>query len=226
MKVLALAGDIGSQMADIRLITPLRAWPQAFSGQLAQRSFRDCSRADLRVADVLVVQRANTHRIWQLQQAMRLVGGTVVYEIDDLLTNISPHISSQASVVARHGLLLRCLDESDLVTPDDATTPLVHNDEASWQTALWRAITDTAWRQQIAASAQQQVKAKHQLELTAKAWNVALNCAIQRRSEAALPSPGWLRRGQQWWASACDLALIDARRWNRSQLNALKQRDQ
>ena len=380
MKVLALAGDIGSQMADIRLITPLRAWSQAFSGQLTQRSFHDCSRADLRVADVLVVQRANTHRIWQLQRAMRFAGGAVVYEIDDLLSDIAPHISNQASVLARQKDLLRCLQDSDVVTvtttrlatelklpsekvcvvpnyahlpggitepvrhhgpgpvtllfassdylatdfiyaplrqlqsmhpsafevvvvgppsaafeaagirirkfpllprsdfialarslnqplavipledsrfaacksaikwfdysqvgipvicsdvspyrevmPEDAASSLVHNDEASWQTALWRAIIDTAWRQQIATSAQQQVKAKHQLELTAIAWNLALNCALQRRSAAALPSPGWLWRGQQWWASACDLALIDARRWNRSRLNALKQRDQ
>jgi O-antigen biosynthesis protein len=380
MKVLALAGDISSQIADIRLITPLRAWAQAFSGQLTQRSFHDCSRADLRAADVLVVQRACTPRVHHLQRAMRLAGGAVVYEIDDLLTDIAPHISNQAGVLSRLEFLQWCLAESDLVTVttprlaaelalpverfdcvpnyahpvmvgeepirhhgpglvtllfassdhlatdfvyeplrrlqsmhpgafevvvvgppgaafeaagirirrypllprndfvtlarslnqplavipledsrfaacksaikwfdyslagipvlcsnvspyrevmgESCATALVHNNEGSWQTALWKAITDASCRQRIADTAQQHVEANHRLDGTVLAWNRALNRAVQQRAQATLPDPGWFWRGQEWWAAACDLALIDARRWNRARLQKRKNQAQ
>lgn len=116
MKLLAIAGDIQALIADIRLVTPLRTLCAQQGWSLALRSFHDCRRADLAAADVLVVQRAASARAWRLQRAMRQRGGAVVYDIDDLLTEIAPHISNHAAVQAQQAWLRRCLSESDVVS--------------------------------------------------------------------------------------------------------------
>jgi len=116
MRLLAASADIHSFIADIRLVTPLRALCAQQGWSLELRSFHDCVHADLEAADLLVVQRALTARGWRLQRAMRRRGAAVVYDIDDLLTEIAPHISNHAAIRARQTELRRCLAESDVVS--------------------------------------------------------------------------------------------------------------
>jgi hypothetical protein len=120
MRLLAIAGDVQALIADIRLVTPLRALCAARGWSLLLRNFHDCRRADLAAADVLVVQRGATAGVLRLQRAMRRGGGAVVCEIDDLLTEIAPHISNRAAVLARLPLLRACLAESDLLSVSTA----------------------------------------------------------------------------------------------------------
>lgn len=116
MRLLAASADIQSGIADIRLVTPLRALCTQQGWSLVLRSFHDCLFADLAAADVLVVQRAVSARGWRLQRAMRRRGAAVVYDIDDLLTEIAPHISNYKAMQARQAVLRRCLAESDVVS--------------------------------------------------------------------------------------------------------------
>ncbi len=116
MKLLALAGDITALVAQIRVVTPLQALCERDGHTLVLRSFHECTRADLAAADVLVVQRGLNRRAWQLQRWMRQRGGAVVYDIDDLLTELPPHISNQAAVAAQLRWLARCLGESDVLS--------------------------------------------------------------------------------------------------------------
>ena len=120
MKLLAVAGDITSLIAGIRLVTPLQALVQAEGGVLQLRSMNDCTRADLAAADVLVMQRGASRRAWRLQQAMRQRGGAVVAEIDDLLTALPPHISHHAAMQAQVPWVRRCLATADGVTVSTA----------------------------------------------------------------------------------------------------------
>lgn len=120
MKLLALAGDITALVAQIRVASPLQALADADGHTLVQRSFHDCTRADLAAADVLVVQRGLNARAWRLQRWMRQRGGAVVYDIDDLLTELPPHISNQAAVAAQLRWLPRCLAEADALSVSTA----------------------------------------------------------------------------------------------------------
>ena len=115
MNVLALAGDIDALIAQIRLVTPLSALCQRRGWSLTLKSFHDCSLQDIRQAQVMVVQRASSARAWRLQQQMQRQGGAVVYDIDDLLTDVAPHISNQAAVRQRVPMLLRCMLGADAV---------------------------------------------------------------------------------------------------------------
>ena len=116
VRLLALAGNIDALIAEIRLHTPLQALAQRGGFSLEERSFHDCSAADLRRADVLIVQRGLSQRVARLQRLMRRQGGTVLYEIDDLLTELPDHVSNQGRVLAQREHLLDCMRQADLVT--------------------------------------------------------------------------------------------------------------
>lgn len=120
MRVLALAGDAASLMAQIRLRAPLELLCQRMGWRFELRSLHDCGPAELAAADVLIVQRGLSRRAWWLQKAMRQRGGAVVYEIDDLLIDVPPHISNHAAIRAAQPWLHRCLAECDLVTTSTA----------------------------------------------------------------------------------------------------------
>ena len=116
MRLLALAGDIHALIAGIRLVGPLTALAAQMGHSLQLRSFHDCSRADLAACDVLIVQRGASARVLLQQQIARLHGAAVIYEIDDLLSEIAPHISNQAAVSRQRAWLLRCMDNADVVS--------------------------------------------------------------------------------------------------------------
>ena len=120
MRLLALAGDIDALIAQIRLVTPLTALARERGWSLTLRSFHDCTRADLAACEVLVVQRGASARVLRLQQIARQRGAAVVYEIDDLLTEIAPHISNQAAVRRQQALLRRCMAHADAITVSTA----------------------------------------------------------------------------------------------------------
>lgn len=116
MRILATAGDIDSLIAEIRLRRPLEALAHERGWALQWRSFHDCRPAELAAADVLIVQRGLSRRVLRLQQRALCAGAAVVYEIDDLLTEIAPHISQHDVVRAGLPWLKRCLASADLAT--------------------------------------------------------------------------------------------------------------
>jgi len=116
MRILATAGNIDALIAQVRLRLPLEALARHAGWSVTWRSFHECTHRDLRANDVLIVQRGATGRVLQLEQAMRALGGAVVYEIDDMLTEIAPHISQHAAVIARLPWLKRCMACADVVT--------------------------------------------------------------------------------------------------------------
>ena len=148
MNLLALAGDIDALIAQIRLVTPLTALCQRHGWTLILKSFHDCTGDDLRRAQVLVVQRASTARVWRLQQLMQRQGGAVIYDIDDLLTDVAPHISNQAAVRQRVPMLLRCMHTADVVSVSTARLGLELGLELGPQTGLHAAIEvpNFAWQ--------------------------------------------------------------------------------
>lgn len=114
--MLALAGDAQALICEIRLRVPLQALSRREGWSLRLLSIHECTRADLRQADVVIVQRGFTRRAWQLQQRARRYGAAVIYEIDDLLTELPSHISNRDAVASQRGWLLRCLQGCDLVS--------------------------------------------------------------------------------------------------------------
>ena len=116
LRLLVLAGEIDSLIAEIRLRTPLSALAERTGLSLSWRSFHEATRADLRQADVLIVQRAFSQRVARLQRQMHRQGGAVIYEIDDLLTELPAHVSNHRPMLARQADLRACMRLADLLT--------------------------------------------------------------------------------------------------------------
>jgi hypothetical protein len=116
LRLLVLAGEIDSLIAEIRLRTPLSALAERTGLSLSWRSFHEATRADLRQADVLIVQRAFSQRVARLQRQMHRQGGAVIYEIDDLLTELPAHVSNHRPMLARQASLWKCMRLADLLT--------------------------------------------------------------------------------------------------------------
>ncbi len=116
MKLLAVSGEIDAPIAEIRLRTPLVELARQTGCTLMLRSFHDCTRADLAAADVLIVQRSDSRRALRLQEAMRGRGGVVIYDIDDLLTEVAPHVSLHRAALAALPWFHRCIAAADIVT--------------------------------------------------------------------------------------------------------------
>jgi glycosyltransferase involved in cell wall biosynthesis len=116
VKLLALAGDADELIPLIRLRNPLEMLAQQEGWSFDLRSFHDCPWALLAQADVLIVQRGLSARALGLQRMARHRGAAVIYEIDDLLTDLPAHISNRLFVQAAQPWLVQCLANCDLVT--------------------------------------------------------------------------------------------------------------
>lgn len=133
MRILATAGDIDSLIAEIRLRTPLTALAQEQGWAVQWRSFHECRQADLAATDVLVVQRGASRRACRLEERALAHGAAVVYEIDDLLTEIAPHLSQYEPVRASLPWLRRALALADMAT---VSTPRLQRELAPHARAL------------------------------------------------------------------------------------------
>lgn len=139
MRLLALAGDADALIAQIRLRNPLEQLARERGWVLDLRSFHDCPWSLLAQADLLIVQRGLSRRAAELQRLLRARGAAVIYEIDDLLTDLPAHISNHAAVQAAQPWLRQCLLDSDLVT---VSTERLGRELAA---PHWAVVPNAAW---------------------------------------------------------------------------------
>lgn len=116
MKLLGVSADIASTIADIRIVAPLQALSRQQGHALRLCSLPDCRLADLEWADVLVLQRGLDGHALRLAQRMHRSGGTVVYDIDDLLTDPAPHLQHAARLRSARPWIESLLAEADAVS--------------------------------------------------------------------------------------------------------------
>lgn len=120
LRLLVLAGEIDSLVAQIRLRTPLQGLAARTGMQVVWRSFHQATHRELAESDVMIVQRAFSMRVARLQRQMQRRGGAVIYEIDDLLTELPAHVSNHGHVLVRREALWACMRQADLVTVSTA----------------------------------------------------------------------------------------------------------
>jgi hypothetical protein len=141
LKLLAAADDIEATIADIRLLTPLRALAARAGFELCERSFFACTQADLDGADVLIAQRPSTPRAFALLQRMHDRGGRVVCEIDDLLTALAPHLAQAGQGAERAEWARRCLQVADFASVSTARL----GEAIAPHVERWMEVPNYAW---------------------------------------------------------------------------------
>jgi 2-polyprenyl-3-methyl-5-hydroxy-6-metoxy-1,4-benzoquinol methylase len=99
LRVLCLVHDPSSSIVDIRLRSPLNRWSCACGGHVEIISIYDCEPSNFNWADVIVFQRDASEYIVGLADNLQKSGKKVVFEIDDLLTDLPPFLSHHSDSV-------------------------------------------------------------------------------------------------------------------------------
>lgn len=88
LRILCLASSINGNISKIRLTTPLSEWVGRHGGTVHSKAFYELSPRDAFVHDIIVIQRECPAHVAQFLKLAKKYGCRIVFEIDDLLTEI------------------------------------------------------------------------------------------------------------------------------------------
>lgn len=101
LRVLCLVHDPSSSIVEIRIRRPINRWAAINGGHVEILSIYDFESSNLSWADVVVFQRDGSEYIVGLAEYLQKLGKKVVFEIDDLLTELPPFLSHHSVAVDR-----------------------------------------------------------------------------------------------------------------------------
>jgi cephalosporin hydroxylase/2-polyprenyl-3-methyl-5-hydroxy-6-metoxy-1,4-benzoquinol methylase len=115
-RVLCLMPVLDWSLGDIRLKNPLRKWAERHGGLVRFQWIGACTGPDLMWAHTVVLQREADPSVIELVAILKRYGKQVVFDIDDLLTEIPPFLSSHEHSVRARPMLEKVLGMVDVVT--------------------------------------------------------------------------------------------------------------
>ena len=121
-RVLALPPVANSTLVDIRIRQPLRAWSEQLGGHFRCGNLAIPLAEDIAWAEVIVLQREANEPTLELIRQLKRAGKKIVFDIDDLLTEMPDYLLSSQTTGQRRELLEETLAEVDAITV--ATEPL------------------------------------------------------------------------------------------------------
>lgn len=107
-------------LASIRLLHPLNAWMRRYGGHVRVIKFADFQEHDLEGINVAILQRIASPLAIRLIRQMQQRGVKVLFDIDDLLTEMPAFLASAAAMAELKPLLertLRIVDGITVATP-------------------------------------------------------------------------------------------------------------
>lgn len=117
LRVLCLSQDPNSSITKIRLSEPLNRWANDFGGSVKIVNLFECTNEQLNWADIVVFQREVNNFCVQLAKKLQVNGKKVVYEIDDLLTDLPPFLNHHAPALRQYlPSIISLLKTSDAVS--------------------------------------------------------------------------------------------------------------
>ena len=124
IRVACVLNNINSSLFNIRLKAPLEAWAQNSGGHVVFLKFSDLPNLDLNWADVYLFQREATSQSLAVIKFLKEKGKKIIYEIDDLLTNLPTFLSHHISITHNKKNLEKSLELADVITT--TTSRLAH----------------------------------------------------------------------------------------------------
>lgn len=97
MNIVALSDDIESNISKIRLTIPLQAVAAKKNWNFRAKSIYSFSIQDVTWGDVFIIQRAANQRVLRIARRLKKEAKIVIYEIDDLLTEMPNFLLSRRS---------------------------------------------------------------------------------------------------------------------------------
>lgn len=119
-RIVCLVPDINSSLFHYRVKLPLTDWANRFDGLVRYRNLTEYQPEDLTWGDIFVFQRLGGNHVLHLIKTLKHYGKKVVFEIDDLLTDLPDFLSHHRGSKAAERNLVECLSQADVIT---TTTP-------------------------------------------------------------------------------------------------------
>ena len=115
-RVLILMPIAEWSVGEIRLLNPLTAWAQKYGGEVRSKCISDYHVSDIVWADVIVLQRESSHRVIDLIRRFQQHGKAIIFDIDDLLTQVPNFLITYAHSRRAKPTLEATLRSVDMVT--------------------------------------------------------------------------------------------------------------
>ena len=115
-RVVAYVPDKEITLCKIRIKDPLSFWENNYPGQFRYRSFGEVSFEDFYWGDVFIFQRLGDANVLRLVQSLVRYGKKVIFEIDDLLTEIPEFLSHHEFSERNLQIFHEVLESVDLIT--------------------------------------------------------------------------------------------------------------
>ncbi|MEN8257636.1 MAG: methyltransferase domain-containing protein [Thermodesulfobacteriota bacterium] len=103
-------------IGEIRLSNPLTAWAEKYGGEIRCKSISEYQVRDILWADVIVLQRESSHHIIDLVRRFQQHGKAVIFDIDDLLTDVPKFLATYAHYQRAKQNIESILRNVDMVT--------------------------------------------------------------------------------------------------------------
>lgn len=120
LRILALCENPTLSIAKIRITLPLTEYSDAACRELKIKSFSEAEIRDLFWSDVVVVQRGIREKPSKLIRNARKMGKPVIYEIDDLLTELPDFLGHHTDCLDNQSLIEKNIRAATLVTVTNA----------------------------------------------------------------------------------------------------------
>ena len=117
IKVLCILPNTNSTIAKIRIIDPLLVWARKYNGLLRIRelsNFRDVD--DTAWADIVILQREANIQIVTLIKYLKKLKKKIVFDIDDLLTEVPSFLSTYKHSLRTKNHLFKVIRRCDVTT--------------------------------------------------------------------------------------------------------------
>lgn len=116
VRVVAYIPSGVTSLVDIRMRGPLENWSKRHGGSLRLRDLKDVRPEDLYWGDVFVNQRVSGLNTSSLINTLKLYGKKVVFEMDDLLTEIPDFLGHHRLSKSNLGFLLSSMAAADAIS--------------------------------------------------------------------------------------------------------------
>jgi glycosyltransferase involved in cell wall biosynthesis len=115
-KIICLVPTLDSSLFELRLKNPLELCAKLFNWNITFRLLSDCTGEMIKQGDVFIVQRDANQFVVEVIQLIKRMGKPIIYEIDDLLTEIPDFLSHHQILIDNQGYLQQALRESTIVS--------------------------------------------------------------------------------------------------------------
>lgn len=116
LKVLILADDPASNITKLRLELPLQQWAWEGGRHIRLINYGEFTAEDLEWADVFILQRGHTKKALQAATLVAAKQKPLVYEIDDLLTEIPEFLNHHKEMIRNRKYIIKCMEYASLIT--------------------------------------------------------------------------------------------------------------